>query len=415
MDLKAFETRYLDLFFLQQRLQWENYTEGKAHDLTPVDESIYNLCMAYEGCPVNSRRSKLAYHIVTRSRVDNRPCIASLRNKIDNWGNYGPATLARSELSLRVTPDVVRLMELRDFYAREEGYASYVDLALTCDDAAGLGVEGLLERYLSRNLAQARMLVHKYNISLDSWFEDLRSIGSKAVASPPEVLELVRAIDLTPAWKRLSLTEGVGDLYGYTGVLAIPNDVRMLVPAPFRLSSILTRFHELGHALFHVNNKEEGLYTTWTPLANEAMAVVMEQIGVRLLMEQDAQSTVAELRLLENVRCALSFLFELELWNDPQDAEGLYIHYYSQLVGEVNAPYLWSLDTFRSLDPVYVYTYVLGAMYSESIVQYLEQTWPIQPECWGPWLVKELYSSGRKFSMDEKLERAGVVTPTLFR
>lgn len=79
----------------------------------------------------------------------------------------------------------------------------------------------------------------------------------------------------------------------------------------------MTLGHELGHALAHLRNRNSGLFLTWTTSFDESMAVTLEQIAARLWLTPEQRQVAHELWLLEGVRCALSFLFELALWENP--------------------------------------------------------------------------------------------------
>jgi hypothetical protein len=111
---------------------------------------------------------------------------------------------------------------------------------------------------------------------------------------------------------------------GYAGILAVPGDIRILVKPITDLQQELALYHELGHAITHALNEEEGIFKTWTSSYDEAMTVVIERIPAFIVLD-DAQRKVAQnLWLLEATRCATSALFELELWDQPDAAEGLY-------------------------------------------------------------------------------------------
>jgi len=115
-----------------------------------------------------------------------------------------------------------------------------------------------------------------------------------------------------------------------------------------------------------------------------------------------------DISLLENVRCAVSFLFELDLWLSQENPEELYLEHYGKLGLAIEDPMVWALDSFRSVDPVYIHNYVLGSIAADQIVNKLESLFLNQPpQLYGRWLEVELYSLGRQESWPSKLERLG--------
>lgn len=150
--------------------------------------------------------------------------------------------------------------------------------------------------------------------------------GSKS--TPPDTEGLVSVVLQRLGSDRLNAAISIvvkeQGISGYAGILVVPGDIRILVKPITDLQQELALYHELGHAITHALNEEEGIFKTWTSSYDEAMTVVIERIAALIVLD-DAQRKVAQnLWLLEATRCATSALCEFELWDQPDTAEGLY-------------------------------------------------------------------------------------------
>jgi len=172
---------------------------------------------------------------------------------------------------------------------------------------------------------------------------------------------------------------------GYAAQLS-PNDIRIVVEPIESLDSLRTLFHELGHAILYSLNRGEGLFRILPACVDESMAVVFEYIATVLFVKGVDKEKVFELMTLEYIRCAISALFEFDLWKEPDKAEELYVKHYSKLGLKVNDPTIWAFDSFRSLDPVYIHNYVIGASLVEKLIEYLNQMYSNDFSAWGKWL-----------------------------
>ncbi len=418
METQSAQQRYLELFFDLQRAQWENYAEGAGHDLTAIDDTVYT-CLLNAGESIDSTgRAAVIWHsIQRRGLVDKHPAVSLLRNRLDDWDNYSlglpPAGEAPAErrllLAARMQPDVLRLMQLRNSLAQQMGYVSYPELVMQSEELELQAARQLVSEYLQRHLDRARQLVREQQITWSNWFSDLSRLGQLPFIADAEVLtaDLLGRLGLADALSSLSLRVNSGGLAGYTGVLAPGRDLRMLLRPIRSLAELRTFCHELGHACCHALNRATGLCQTWTASYDEAMAVLLEQIGLQMLLPEAALEQARRIALLENVRCAISFLFELELWERPARAETLYDQHYGQLGLDVGNPVVWALDSFRSIDPVYIQNYVLGALIAEKVMHRLEQVHGRDYRHWGQEL-RALFVDGRNRSLRSKLADAGV-------
>lgn len=134
------------------------------------------------------------------------------------------------------------------------------------------------------------------------------------------------------------------------------------------------------------------------------MAVTLEQIAARLWLSPQEQRLAYDLQILEGVRCSLSCLFELALWENPAQAEANYLEYYGQLGLDLGDPAIWALDSFRSIDPVYIHNYVLGDIVARRTLAHLERLYGADYGAWGNWLVEHYYAAGREQTLLEKAQ-----------
>jgi len=308
--------------------------------------------------------------------------------------------------------DVLQLMRQRQCLARRLGYGSYPELVLWSEDLDLEPVRASLLDQIKRSLPIATGLAKDYGVRWSSWTEDLASVGYHS--TPPDPVRLVAVVLQRLGLDRLnaviSIVAKEQGIAGYAGILSVPDDIRILVRPITDLQQELTLHHELGHAIAHALNKEEGIFTTWTSSHDEAMAVVMERIAALVVLDDAQREAAQKLWLLEDTRCATSALFELELWDQPDSAEELYLHYYGAWdIGAAPAG-VWAADSFRSLDPVYIQHYIAGARVADLTVAFLQHKFADDFGEWGRWLAENYYADGRRRSLADKCAVVGRIT-----
>lgn len=401
-------SRYLQLFFELQLAQWNNYAHGARHDLNELDRSIYACLQASDNPFVGSDLAKRVYlEIRCRGLVDKHPQVSLLRNRLDDWSNYeadltaaerGDQKNHRLALATRMKTDVLQLMQLRQELARKQGFLSYPQLVLQTEGLSLDWTRQQVAAYLERHLPAARSLIAYHGIQWDSWFSDLRKLGELPVTANADELAagLLQHLGFQDALPRISLHLREDGLAGYTGVIQPGFDVRVLARPPHSLPTLATFFHELGHACYHALSQATGLLQTWTSCFDEAMAVLLEQVGLRLTLPEPAvYERARQISLLENVRCAISYLFEADLWLQPERAEELYLLHYGRLGLDLGDSAAWSLDSFRSLDPMYIQNYVLGAVFAVQTIDRWLRDHGQDYLAWGKEL-RGLYALGRR-------------------
>lgn len=387
----------MKLFWQRQRCQWKAYSEGTpAGGIAMLDEKQYAVAAEIVRSVVpHDRRSRVLRASAVRSVIDLQPDIAALRNHLDNWNSYG-SDLDRHELAVLMRPDVLRLMKLRDNAARHAGFASYPDAVLSSEELDPSRLYRFLANFLSEHLSRARSLAETRHMTLSAWFRQLDGLAAAPEQVDPTRLwhDLMDCLELDgsiPAPVFVIRNEGMA---GYSAALHVPEDVRILARPPCSLHQWNTLVHEMGHALEHRSCRQQGILSTWTATEDEVSAIIIEHLGGALLLRGSLKQAAADIQLLEAVRCCISMLFELDLWKDSENAERLYGEWYGKLVSDTGDPALWALDSFRSIDPMSIFAYVIGYAAGKSAVRNSIK---------GPFLTRQLFAPGRSRPLLEKL------------
>jgi hypothetical protein len=409
-----FERRYLELFWQRKRLQWENYVADAGHNLSSVDAKIYTLVVQNKDrFELPSHQGQVVDAIINRELVDKHPQVAQLRNRLDDWENYAkglsetrkrdPAHY-RLALARRMKPDVLRLMQIRQHLARELGFPSYVELVLGEEGFESRSVITLLEQYLEDHLVEARELIQAHQLTWPTWFSGLGTLGHIGQGLGPTKIvdQFLERMGFGALRGAIRIHAQPQPIAGYAGILSVPDDIRILMQPVSSLQGWLVLFHELGHAIAHSLNTETGVFTTWTSAHDETIAELIAQIAPFVLLDEDSQQAAHQLFLLETTRCAISARFEFELWEHPEAAERLYTQHYSRLGFDIPAPAIWALDTFRSIDPVYIHNHVIGSVVAEKTIDHLCEEYGQDFHRWGEWLRSNYFADGRRRTLQEK-------------
>ncbi|MBN1880505.1 hypothetical protein JW823_10375 [bacterium] len=428
-----FQTQYMKLFYVRARLLWENFSCDTHHDTRLIDSAFYELALSFHerscedgAADIRDRNDSpadsgtlynLIRRIILRDLVDRHPDVAALIFRLSDYDyHYGtdldrgtdPARY-RAVMSRRIAPDVLELMRIRNRLAIELGYNCYRSLVFDIEDIDQAGLTALLNRHLEENLDAARSIASDHAITLTpGWLDGLHHIGRAPCSMSPEsaIFELTRQLGLHRAADRIRITCRDNG-FGYTSVIAF-RDIHILSGPLDSLSAWGTLFHEAGHAIACAMNMESGLFGTWSAGFDEAMAEVIEPVAARMLLDREQQTSLRDIGILTSCRCALSALFEFALWDDPSQAEKLFSDFFSRLVTGTGDPALWVFDTFRSIDPFYIYHYVVGHRLAERIFEHLTVQAGADHEKWGEWLIRRFYADGRKRSLVKKTAESGV-------
>jgi hypothetical protein len=393
---------YLKKFFDLQRLRWHNYADDAGHEVLALEAEIYKL-LEHPAPVSGDKRQALLWNLVRRRElIEMHPRVGELRNWFDSAADERDLPKAKA--------NALELLHLRDTLSRAAGASSYAELALESQELSLPVVEGILSDYLLKHAFECKGLANKYGIRWPTWHDDLRRIGGDYF---PERLDSI----MEKLLSRLGLSGVRGNIRvfvkqasgvsGYTGVLHVPDDIRIVVRPASSLDRVRTFFHETGHALYHACNRESGILTTWDAATDEGMAVLMEHVAATLVMDEKQRSYFKDIALLESMRCAASFMFEIALCRNPDAAEELYSATYGRLGITVDKPQRWPLDTFRTVDPMTIHCYVLGELFARHTVQFMARTLGEDYLRWGSWLEKTMYAPGRGLSFAQRAALVG--------
>lgn len=417
--LIKFEKEYMDKYWKLQRAQWYNYFEDENYNLSEIDAEIYDTVKLFnKEIELIDRKSKIASLLIKKDLVDKNPLVSEVRNRIDNFDNYSDNISDdikadryqyKLALSYKMKDDVKKLMKARNDLSKQMEFDSYPELVLITEEIDLVNLVHSLNEFLESNLPKAKEIIKKYNIKWETWFSDLSRIGvTKNQYDPIELVDqLLKTFGFDEIKEKIQISFMEK---GYAGCAAelSPNDIRIVIEPINSLDNLRTLFHEMGHAILYSLNKEEGIYKILPPSQDEAMAVVIEYIATMLLnFNETDREKIFEIITLEYTRCAISSLYEFDLWQNPEQAEELYIKHYSKLGIKINNPSMWASDTFRSIDSVYVHNYVIGAMLAEKVFTYLKSRNSCDYKEWGDWLIDKIYKDGRKRSFKEKIKVLG--------
>lgn len=402
MDILKLENAYLDLYWLKQRYQWENYAEGKNWDLNDVDSKIFHIFLSHQlndkrNSEYFDRRVEMLDRIKSRALVDLDPEICSLRNYLDNLDNFSEAQ-TKFKIAQLMKPHVLKLMQLRNERSQFYKYESYAHLVFTCEELRLEDAVESCEAYVKKYLNQAKSIIYENQISWSSWVSDLNKLSEIGFDWDYKkyLNDVFVRFDFIDCENRIRCVAKEQPIFGYTSILESHCDIRILFSYAPSLAALSIFFHELGHAIAHACDQSKGIYNIWSSHMDESYAILLQRCFEYCLLSEDSKIVIDKIKILEGVRCAISFLYEVELNKAPHLAEELYLKFYGQLI-EIDEPGIWSYDSFRSLDPFYIHNYCLGEICAESEIKSLVNDFGLDFTLWGHYL-RNYFSYGNSIS-----------------
>lgn len=334
------------------KLQSENY-DGQAHDLQPAQERIRELLTGME-----KRRG------LVRLDIECQPEVRFLRNKLDDYSNYGSSAIKSGELAMRMRPDVLELMKRRNAAAVKLGYSGYAAAILEADGLHTDWLDKKLNVYLDRHLPNAAKRAAAAKISIDDWYPWIsRESVLEQTYSPMTLLnDFAHRLGLENVIPKLDIR--MEDSFCYASQSDAEHIVMQISPV-CDVSSWTTLFHEFGHACVYANLPGNAL-PFLSSLVDETIAVLFENAAVRILARDPFRSQAISMLHTEYTRTCISGLFELDLWRDSGNPEALYEHWYYRLGVSVDA-YKWAADSFRSIDCMTIFAYTIGQLLADSV------------------------------------------------
>lgn len=410
MDEVEFENKLTFLIEKQKLFQWENYALGKNNCLNVIDQKIYNLIdnINPENIFSNQRKKEIFIGLYNKLIVENDPNISKLKNKLDEKDDYiirsdKEDTNYKSILAKKMSKDVINLINLRNKKAVNLGFLSYPDLIFSYEELDKNNVANLIRDYLENNIDKANYLISEYNLTWQNWFKKLRNLGKIHTNDPAFYVNcLLNKLNFRLTYNDLQFKFDKDGISGMTFCISSPNDIRVLLKPITSPMTVRVLFHECGHAVNYSIINEKGIYNLYTTFFDELIAIIFENIGIGICMKQFERNIAEDVKFLETIRCSISFLFEMDLWEAPNHAEKLYEKYQSILRIKPKEKEMWALDSFRFIDPVYIQNYVLGEIYAKKIIKHLKLYYNSNYNVWGKALKESFIKNGMKLSFEEK-------------
>lgn len=377
----------VDRFTLQAKLDlltWQYYTSGADQALleTQTAQTREAMRRLLQNIPLDGDASPEFRADLALAKIEVEPDVSRLRDIFDQHaGDLAPETAAHR---------LLELCRLRNWHARAQGYASYPQMALCAQGLSGR--EDTCYRSVLSYLHQPavkdnvelpdiscmeeywRVLEKQFGVTLQETYTPdnyrqfvqslLEALGLSRMA---ENLEVVVAEQPYASGVAFDLSQGVSR---HAGILIRPAGIR----------AFFTSAHELGHALLYLHrSRTRTVLPAWL---NEGYAVLLEddeRLIRTALRHLCSDETITEwltvqrrLHQIDYNRIWASILTEDALWTcvermDLTDEENIATitsqcaDFYSQYIGTTYAdPLRWALDSFRSVDPVYVHAYALA-------------------------------------------------------
>lgn len=322
---------------------------------------------------------------LTLAKIEVEPQISHLRNIFEySDGSIAPETAAHY---------LIELCSRRNEHARAQGYSSYPQLALCAQGLADTGDANYRSvlRYLEVPAARDSIelpyvpFMEQYWTVMEEQFDPhetytedhyrqfLRSLlEAIKLADAAEHLEIVVKEQPYAAGVALDLSQGD---CRRAGILIRPSGVR----------AFFTSAHELGHALLYLHRSNvNSVLPAWL---DEGYAHLIEDderlisVALRDLCLKDETihtwlSTHRRFCQIEHNRIWASILTEDALWacvdrSNLTDEEKIDVitdqcadFYRRYLNTTYEDPQKWALDSFRSIDPVYIHSYPLAQSFA---------------------------------------------------
>ncbi len=360
----------------QAELEWDAHALRKPLDVVGaarVSEQLFAVREALQ--PQRGGLGPAAYAI-NRGIVENHPDVVALRIQANDVSARAADAPRHAE---ELAPIVRALIKARNACARPLGATDFAGLTL---DSLGLSQGELCEwlAAVQRALGELIASEDKAARSQAGWSSYWEGIARRAIESDarirwgsdtPPVLASSLGIERTGLLRDLRTHTAIP---GWCHPVDRPNDVRLSLPSRAGTISLHTVLHELGHYLHYtLPVPRDWPLVAPPPVFDETLAALLDLMAfaadlpapVRRLVVTPVAAAARSLHVAAQRKWALAALFELRAYQ--ADGESL-----DQLWGDVvreagfaqSLPGEWALDSFYVDDPVYRFSYVVGATWA---------------------------------------------------
>lgn len=352
--------RAIDALLERNRLQLENDMQSAGHDLWPAQKRLGEAI-----APLAKERGLI------RLAVECDAQVAELRNRLDDWENYGGVGTDRLARARRMRPDVLELMARRNAAAERMGYADYPAAVLASDGMTEAFLGEQLEAFLECRLAGLAHRARSEKVAMENWFRWLydRYPLERPMEPLPLLSAFARKLGMEGVLERLELSQEPG--FGCAGMIS-PTRIRLQTEEIVDVRSWHTLFHEFGHACLYAL-LPEGRLPWLSQGVDEWIAVLFENAGIHMMGDERLRAHALETVRADYARAAVSARFELALWRNMAQPEALYEAHYAALGVRVS-PEEWALDSFRSIDCMVIGAYALGQRLADELPTQVD--WP---------------------------------------
>ena len=148
------DNNYYRLNYLLNRLQWENYVEGKENNLNSICNEMYT----------NIENMDLNRYLI-RDKIEKNPKVSILKNKIDNyWCRCIENNCDKNLIAQNLHDDVIKLINIREEVSKEVGFSNYKTAIMKSEELNISFVKKYLNNFIEHNIDKVKNLISKYNI-----------------------------------------------------------------------------------------------------------------------------------------------------------------------------------------------------------------------------------------------------------
>lgn len=456
---------------------WNNQTRGERASFADLNASLRQIVsddrllqaiedeMAAGSAPLRQRELKLLRSLVLEGRITQDAEVQALHTRLVEYHLHArpqvdgqAVSSAQLQRTLAFNPDrdarraayeayaqisagaadelrafIKRLNEL----SRVAGYSDYYRFTLAQDDIDPQFLYDSLQSFKAASLAPASDAVNAM-----AEFLDVDPLAPWDIDYAKQMLmgdldEYFPAENALPSLRRTLATLGIEldslpitvdtephDSKTYSAfcyAINPPDDVRVTANPLPGFGFYIRLYHEFGHALYAVCNRQERWIFRREPACfSEGMAnIISSLINEPEWLTRNTNLTPHQLQRLDLLHKLLAFdrreslarvAFELSAYHDPdRDLAAIYHERVSEysLTPPPETLSLWAASPLYASHPAYLHNYFLGAMISAQTIEHLHQSGHgLFAPATGQFLIHNYYAPGRSIPWTEKVRRA---------